>query len=167
MERVLIAETKNMDAIERDLNSLRRGIAEKDAIVAKVAAPFLREHIRRQFDTAGQHGGQPWAGFEGEPKYRAFRQRLDGKETPLQWSRPDLRESLTLPFHPSQVARKSGGLEFGTRITYAGEATSGGVNRFGEPYPARPIFVFRPEQERELTEKIQTAINDHARIGGI
>lgn len=98
---------------------------------------------RRQFDTAGRHGGQPWEPVL--PSTVASRaQNRGGAEHPL-WDTGELRASL-VEVGPRSV-RRIGRDRYtrGSLVPYAPFA--------GDPEGSRPIF---PDPvPRELTEKLE------------
>ena len=69
-----------------EVNRMLRGMAQR-ARAWTVTAPrihdFLLSRQRIMFATAGASEGAPWAGYGGEPKYRAYKQAVLGDLTIL------------------------------------------------------------------------------------
>lgn len=101
---------------------------------------------RAQVDSKGALGGQPWAGYESEPKYAAYKAALGAPLSPLRWTRAEERliPALTNPSHPDHEWSNTGrGASLNITIPYLADIEKGGRNQFGESQPARPIFNTR------------------------
>lgn len=126
--------------------------------------PFFLNHLEHQFKTSGDHGGAPWAGYEGEPRYRAFKKRVVGHLRPLEWDTGGqfeiLRPSLVEPEHEHHVFT-SRPLEavVGTSYPPAARLATGGIGPFGEPFPARRMFAMTRGQIAYLLTEMARGIN--------
>jgi len=124
------------------------------------AGPWLREHMAKQFDSEGAHGGKSWADYSAEPKYAAFKRAIVGHLDLLRWQKGGpferLYPSLTKRFDPFSIfiARKDE-LTFGTKVPYAKRLTKGGVGPFGERYKGRAIIAMTNNQRRDFIRTIQ------------
>lgn len=147
--------------LEAEIKILRQVVKDPRPTLNQVVYPYLREHIQRQFETSGAHGGGPTWDFSGEPIYARQKTSLLGKNLgskPLVWEAGDaqLLPSLTNPQHPNAIFRlEPSRLVVGSNLPYAEALLStGGIGPYGEPFPARDPFRFTPEQQRELGEEI-------------
>lgn len=164
---------RGVKAYERVLGVNQEVLGDLKPILDASVAPYMLEHMRRQFDTLGAHSGQPWATLKGEPLYYAFKKRILGKglaDKPLWWSRQreQLRPSLTDPAHGHHAYRSGdNGALFGTTVPHAQALLDGGVGPFGEDYPARNFFHMSQGQRKELTTLIQREVIREADRRGV
>ena len=150
------------EGFNRTLGLLEDEIQDVDKIIMDVVPPLLYEHMNLQFNSNGSHGGKPWASYQTEPKYGAWKRRVAGHSKRLQMRErfQRLRPSLIRKDHPENILRMKGKtLEFGTKVPYAKELQEGGIGPFGESYPPRKIFAFKREQINDIIREIQRAIN--------
>lgn len=161
------------------LPSLRIGVTGQESIVRRiglvtdiigdmtptwrgVVGPFMYEHMDRQFRTQGAYGGKPWAGYENEPFYRAYKRAVTGHLKVLRWKpgeRERLYPSLTQGLDPDNILEITPtSFRFGTKVPYAADLNRGGVGPFGERYPARKIISFTDAQKNMLFVEIQRDI---------
>lgn len=151
-------------AFDRVLGVAAKVVGDMKPIFDRVVRPYVLEHMDRQFNTLGAHGGKPWASLDGEPKYRSFKAAILGEDLArkvLWWDTRGqrLRPSLINPQHPEQVWESSSTRAyFGTAVPYAGDLIRGGVGPFGERYPGREIFALTQRQRKELVTLMQREI---------
>lgn len=128
-----------------------------------VVHPYLIEHWEDMFATEGSHANTPWAGYEGEPQYAAYKISAVGHLDLLRWEKGGRFERL----YPSLVEKRHGHHRFtarestmkaGTTVPYAGRLIEGGEGPFGEPSPGRNFMAMTAAQKSELTSKIQRSI---------
>lgn len=118
-----------------------------DRTAREVSLRFARE----QLATGGRKGGVPWAGYQGEPKYAAYKQAVVGHLEPLRWERQTggLEDALTNPSSRLRTWTRAGGkVTLSIGLDYVDELENGGVGPFGERFPARPIFPAGPYLRR-------------------
>ena len=118
-----------------------------------VVKPYLLNLARQRLET-----GTGIPGYASEPKYAAYKQALTGDLRPLRWL-PGQREQLapslmfdTSPFHLSGPSPNGGFL--GSNAPNA-KVLDGGVNQFGETYPARNPYALNEAQQQELLNLIK------------
>lgn len=103
----------------------------------------ILQFARKQFNTSGTYGGQPWSFYAGEPKYKAYKEALGASPMPLRWTGSLQRvfPALTNPYHPDHKwTNARGKVSLEISIPYLSRIETGGVNQFGETFPGRPIF---------------------------
>lgn len=130
--------------------------------VSRSLAPVhevMLQYAREQFRTSGRAGGQPWADYSGEPKYKAYKAAIGADPRPLRWrpgSMERLQPSLTDPRDPAHLWRVAGeAVTFGSSLPYAARIERGGVNQFGERAPPRRILPDSPGLRRAITLAVQ------------
>ena len=165
MIKVSIGETAGgAAAFERWLGLAADVVGDMKPIFDTVVRPFVLEHLEKQFETLGAHGGKPWASLASEPVYMAQKRAMLGAELakkPLWWSpdRERLRPSLVLPGHKDQRWESSATRAyFGTAVPYASSLINGGIGPYGERYPGRAIFSMSQAQRKGLVTLIQRAV---------
>lgn len=149
--------------VSRQLGLSAEVIGDLRHVFEESALPFMLDHMKKQFATEGAHGGSKWAGYDKEPKYRAYKRASVGHLDILRWDKGGKYERL----YPSLTGkgnkfsvRESGRsrFRFGTRVPYATRLTRGGTGPFDEPYPGRRIIRMRNSQKSELVRSIQRGI---------
>lgn len=125
--------------------------------------PFMLDHMKSQFASSGRHGGKPWASYDKEPKYTAYKIALVGHLDVLRWQKGGpferLYPSLVDKTDVDHVWKTSGkSARFGTRVAYAGRLNQGGVGPFGESYPARKMLAMTDQQKKLMITTIQRGI---------
>lgn len=154
--RVDLAEArKGPRRITRDIKRMQKLVPEW----REVAHPYLLNHMERQFETGGAHGGKRWANYASEPKYLSFKYNVAGTLRPLRWDdsgvRERLRPSLVLASHSEHVFLPGSQLlQFGTRVPWANSIYTGGVGPFGEPFPGRNPLAMTLQQKGQLGRRI-------------
>jgi len=133
----------------------------------QILHPYMQRHMERQFQSDGRYGGATWAGYGGEPQYRAFKRSIGASMRPLRWlpgRQERLFPSLTSkgPYSVRETRRDSA--SYGTKLPYAKQLEVGGVGPFGEAFPRRKIISTLPDQRAQMIELIRQDIM--ARIGG-
>lgn len=130
--------------------------------VSRSLAPVhevMLTYAREQFRTSGRAGGQPWADYSGEPKYKAYKAAIGADPRPLRWrpgSMERLMPSLTDPRDPAHLWRVAGdAVTFGSSLPYAARIERGGTNQFGERSPPRSILPDSPGLRRAVTLAVQ------------
>lgn len=121
-------------------------------------------YAKEQFRTSGRAGGQAWADYSGEPKYRAYKAAIGADPRPLRW-RPGAMErlypSLTDPRDPAHLWRLTGdAATFGSALPYAARIERGGVNQFGERAPPRRILPDSPGLRRAVARAAQRDLSE-------
>lgn len=151
-----------MDRALKATRAYARAIKDMEDAFQSVSHEFLLEHMKRQFATFGRHGGEKWASYASEPKYRAYKAGITGsrKQTPLVWdpggSQNLLGPSLFSASHPMHVWRANArNATFGTTVEHARDLVVGGIGPFDEPYPGRDIFAHKDAQQRRHIRKLQ------------
>lgn len=132
----------------------------------RVFLPYMERHMKRQFESDGRYGGATWAGYGGEPQYRAFKRGIGASLRPLRWM-PGKQERLA----PSLLKRDANSVQttsrdaasYGTKLPYAKDLERGGIGPFGEPYPKRKIISTLPAQRQAMIDLIKRDIE--ARVG--
>lgn len=127
-------------------------------IVDASAHPAALTFATRQFASAGAYGGEPWAGYAGEPLYAAFKQAQGAPMKPLRWSPKDARlePALTSPRHPDhRWVKGPRGWTLDVSIGYLAQLETGGIGPFGERFPARRIFPRREALTRDVMEQVK------------
>lgn len=140
-----------------------------------VADPATHEAVlswtRAQVASGGALGGVKWAGYEGEPKYEAYKLARGAPLTPLRWTRSEERlyPALTNPSHPDHVwSSTRGGAALNITIPYLSKIEQGGRNQFGEPQPARPIFQTRSgDLSRTAAAAVKGTFMKRVRLTGL
>ena len=122
-----------------------------DEIFREVVKPYLYRVATQRLNA----GDLP--GFNSEPKYRAYKKAVTGDLRPLRWKpgREQLAPSLMSSndsFSSVQISGSGGTL--GSSAPSA-KVLKGGVNQFGERYPARNPFALTEEQRQRLLKLIQ------------
>lgn len=131
------------------LRELRR--TNLGEITDRTAREVSVSFARQQLATGGRTGGKAWAGYQGEPKYAAYKQAVVGHLDPLRWGRQPggLEDALTNPSSRLRSWTKSGGKSKLTiNLPYIDDLERGGVGPFGERFPARSIFPLGPQLKR-------------------
>lgn len=148
-------------AISRKLGLAASIVGDLTPIFQKYGHPFLLSHMRRQFLTAGRHGGAAWRGYDQEPIYRYYKRAIVGHLEVLRWESgfERLAPSLMEARHKSHIfAARRDSMRFGTSVPYAFDLNKGGRNLFGEPMPPRQIIAFRESQKKEFISELQRGI---------
>jgi hypothetical protein len=118
----------------------------------------LLGYAREQFRTQGRAGGQPWADYSGEPKYRAYKLALGASPQVLRWEpgkQERLYPSLTDPRDRNHVWRVGGkSVAFGSALPYVARIEQGGTGPFGERSPARRLLPMASAIRRRVNEAI-------------
>lgn len=129
----------------------RRGLNREDV------RAFLMAQYARSFTSRGTEQGQRWAGYEGEPKYAAYKRALGGGEDILRWKGSDrLYNALTKRGDSNQVWRAGADkAQFGARLPYASSLQRGGRGPFGERYPGRRYLALGPRARKRLAELLR------------
>lgn len=127
-----------------------------------VVHPYLLRHWKKQFETEGKHGGRPWEGYGGEPKYAAYKMAIVGHHDLLRWE-PGVSErlypSITEPTHSEHIFRADAtSMTAGTAVPYSDRLISGGTGPFDEPYPGRNWQRMTTMQKKKLVTLIQRSI---------
>lgn len=154
---------KGEDTINRKIGLVAEVIGDLAPTFRSVIGPYMVQHMRSQFSTEGAHGGAPWAGYDKEPKYRAYKRAILGHLSILRWQKGGpyelLYPSLTALGHPANIFRVTPtSAVFGTSVPHAEELNRGGIGPFGEPYPARKIIAMTGQQKNQLFVEIQRDI---------
>ncbi len=129
-------------------------------------APRLHDWtIRRQIDlfrSQGRSEGVAWAGYQAEPKYKAFKQAVLGDLTVLRW-----KGGKSERLYPSLVDKRnsehvyqvgSNAVVVGTKVPYADRLQRGGKNQFGESAPGRPIAIMGDRSRAKLAQLLAVYI---------
>lgn len=136
-----------------------------------VVAPWFLDHMRQQFESQGEHGGEPWAAYNQEPQYAAVKSSIfeeegvDGKISDfiLRWvpGQERLYPSLVRSGHSHHISQ-FGEMEasFGTSLPYADRLIEGGTGPYDEPYPGRDMLAVTDEQQSDLFTDIQRSIRN-------
>jgi hypothetical protein len=153
IDRAKTAHTqRTLSRMIRALKSMRRPLMHTHR--------YLLAHLRRQFATAGAHGGTPWAGYN--PKYAAYKRAILGHLDLLRWEKGGkerLFPALTDPNDPGHVFEVNDrSVKFGAVHPHIVKLFRGGTNQFGEPYPGRNPFAMRAAQKRELAKDVFTDV---------
>lgn len=115
----------------------------KTSAVTEKVKPLMVEFARKQFVSSGSYGGKRWAMYASEPKYEAYKMAMGATMAPLRWS-PSLERlepALTSPSSPFvRWGKFTNKATMTVLLDYYNELQKGGVNQFGERFPARPIF---------------------------
>lgn len=151
---------RGFDGWEKSFTLASKQVQDTRPTLNRVVYPWLRAHIEDQFETSGHHGGEPWD-FSGEPLYERSKIKRYGKQygtRPLliPKDKAELLPSLIDPSHPNALWRLSPGqLTLGSTLEWANALlNTGGINPFGERFPARDPYVMTPAQRRELDDLI-------------
>lgn len=155
--------------IERTLFALRQKVEDLSGAWPAVHQALL-EHTRKLFASegaTGRHG--KWDRYTGEPKYKAFRDRILGPNEPIlhfgSYSR--LAPSLTSPSHPDHVfIGRPTRMEFGTRVPYADRLAQGGVGPFGERYPPRRAIDLTEDDAQSVVRAVLRHIRSYREAPG-
>jgi len=128
-----------------------------------VVHPYLLRHWEKQFATEGEHGGRPWEGYGGEPKYADHKMAIVGHHDLLRWDKGGKYErlypSITEPSHTEHVFRADAtSMTAGTAVPYSDRLISGGTGPFGETYPGRDWQRMTTRQKKKLVTLIQRSI---------
>lgn len=135
----------------------------------QVFHPFMLAHMRDVFRSGGAAAGAKWRGYDGEPRYGAFKARVLGqaRPQPLRWQ-PGKQERLYPSLteeggdHVHTTGRSAA--RFGTAIPYAARLERGGVGPYGETSPPRVMLRIDAARTAEMAELLKEDIL--ARIGG-
>ena len=104
------------DAVPRDLIGIGRAAVDLTPVMSDVA-DVLRSALTRQFDSEGRFGSGGWAPLA--PSTVAAKQAA-GLDPRILHATRRLRDSLTEPGHPDQIAiARPDGLDFGSTVPYA------------------------------------------------
>jgi hypothetical protein len=141
------------NVISRQCNALRSALGKPDQAFKEVVHPYMLQHFARQFDTAGGHGGRPWA--ELEPLYAESQQSLGDSLIPLRADWPVLEPSLTQQGKSHVFITRGNSVQIGSMVPYARKVADGGVGPFGETFPGRDPRVMTRGQVAELGRNIQ------------
>lgn len=144
----------DIDGLDAILSRIERleGRTRDIRPLAEVLHDWLVGRMETAFETQGQSQGSKWAGYQQEPRYRAYKRKRASALNVLRWISDDSTErlypSLTQKTHPDHVWKvQKSRILFGTRTPWARRIESGGENFFGESAPPRP-FVRLGDQER-------------------
>lgn len=124
---------------------------------------------RKQVASSGAYGGEPWAYYASEPRYEAFKQAMSLTLAPLRWQpgRERLVPALTNPLDPRhQWVRGPKGWRLSIALEYLSRIETGGVNQFGERFPARRVFPTRGPLPRDAQRDTQRAFMQRIRTIG-
>lgn len=155
-----------VSGMQRALSSIRafkNAIQDHESIHRQLTQRFMLLHMIRQFNSSGSHGGAAWAPLTG--RYRALRLALTGNERPLEWDgrRERLKPSLTQARHPlHQFNTRPNGASFGTNVPYAERLNEGGIDFFGDRFPARDIIALTQQQRRTYVRQLGQAVAQQA-----
>lgn len=154
---------QGQDTINRKLGLVEEVIGDLAPTFRSVVGPFMTQHMRAQFSSEGAYGGSPWAGYDAEPKYRAYKRAILGHLSILRWQKGGpyeiLYPSLTALGHPANIFRVNpNSVVYGTSVPYAEDLNKGGIGPFGERYPAREIIAMTGQQKTSLFVEIQRDI---------
>lgn len=152
-----VITAQGVEDVDKLLADYARRIT-KWTVIAPRVHDFLLVRESELFDSSGASEGMAWAGYDREPKYKAWKQAITGDLTPLRWKGSDgerLMPSLTNPNHPNHVFRTSSdAVTMGTSLGYAGRLHKGGRNMFGEPHPARKLVGLGDRSTSRLAQLI-------------
>lgn len=140
------------------IGAMRRVSAIRVADTIDAAHEALLVFARRQVTSSGAYGGRRWAGFAGEPRYEAYKRAQGALALPLRWKpgQERLVPALTDPRHPDHVwAKTQRGFKLDITVPYLDNIERGGVNQYGERYPARRVF---PSASPELRGGVVRAV---------
>lgn len=153
-------------AVSRVLGVMSEQIQDLEDVFRTVVFPWARQHFRKQFETDGSHGGQPWVGYDNEPKYAEAKMEMVGHNRLLRWQ-PGVAEmlfpSLTDPNSP--FARWEAGesyVQITSTVPHGPDIerqTRGPSWSGSEPSPPRIIMTAQSSQRTELVRKVQREIN--------
>jgi phage gpG-like protein len=154
-------DIEGVEAVAKLLDGMRLRI-ERWTDTAPRLHDFLLVRQRDLFATGGSSEGMKWAGYGGEPKYKAWKQAVLGDLTVLRWKggkNERLYPSLTDPRHPHHVFDVgSNRVAMGTSLSYAKRLHRGGKNMFGEPMPARPLVGLGERSTMRLAQLLAVYI---------
>lgn len=156
------ADEGNLE-ISRALGLMREAIGSMEPTWRDVMHPYINRHMLFQFQSEGSHGGQPWAGYGSEPKYKAMKKSMVGHLKVLRWyediDRGQLPPSLHDKAHPQhKFEADADRVTIGSTVAHASRLTRAGTNQFGEPRPARRIMAFTSYQKDDMASLIQQNI---------
>ena len=139
-----------MNVISQQCRALFGALGDMSQLWRDVVHPFMVEHWRLQFNTAGSQGGRSWAGLE--PKYAASQMALGDSIVPLEVSRSArLEPSFVNPTSAEHIFSFSkNSMQAGSSVPYASSLATGGTGPFGETYPSRDPRVMTPGQIDDL-----------------
>lgn len=124
----------------------------------------LAEIARRQFETGGAYLGKPWADYSSEPKYAAYKKAIGADMRPLRWQ-PGKREIIAPALSNTSDANRffsqsADGVQLGVKgVPYLQRIQEGGVNQFGERFPARPILPDSQVMRSVLRQRLQQGLS--------
>lgn len=148
-----------MTTIASVISRLKKvGQTDLHAITGAATHRTVVAFAQKQVASSGAYGGEPWAYYAGEPKYEAFKQALGLTLAPLRWQpgRERLVPALTNPLDSRhQWVRGPKGWRLSIAVEYLARLESGGVNQFGERFPARRIFPTRGPLSRDAQRDTQ------------
>jgi hypothetical protein len=136
-------------------------------LVDKAAHDEVIRFAKKQFVSQGGYGGKPWAYYGGEPKYRAYKEAMGASPLPLRWTSTMQRvyPALTDPNHPDHQWQSQGNnvsLQIG--VPYFARLQEGGVNQFGENFPARVVYTnSNGRLGKDVADKIKREFYDLVR----
>lgn len=154
---------------QRTLAGARNALGDLGPSFDQIYHPFLLAHMRDVFRSGGAAAGASWRGYDGEPRYGAFKAAVLGqaRPQPLRW-KPGERErlfpSLTEEGGAHVHVTGKSAARFGTEVPYAARLERGGTNQFGEPSPPRVFLRLDATRTAQLAELLKADII--ARIGG-
>lgn len=157
-------------AFHRMIGIAREAVEGVEYIWRDVVHPWFLEHMRIQFETSGRWGGDEWAAYPNEPKYRKKKESMVGHLRPLVWEwggkwerlRPSLMEAGHID-HIFEASEK--GVVLGTAVPYASALNVGGTGPFNENFPARRMMSMTPGQKKELVTLMQREMIDRLKDG--
>lgn len=138
--------------ITSQCRALSRAIKQPKELWREVVHPWMVQHFRRQFDTAGGHGGALWAPLE--PKYQAAQRAFGDSIVPLESSAGILERSFVDPTDKNHRVKFGRTMEFESALPYSGTLATGGTGPYGEPFPARDPRVISRVQMEDLKKEI-------------
>jgi len=154
---------------QRTLSRAEHVVQDMAPSFDQVFHPYMLAHMQDVFRSGGAAAGRVWRGYEGEPRYGAFKAAVlaQARPQPLRW-KPGEKERLfpSLVYeggeHVHTTSRSAA--RFGTAVPYAARLEEGGIGPFGEPSPPRPMLRLDAVGSARLAEVLKTDI--FARIGG-
>ncbi len=144
------------------LEGLRAAISDPAPTFRRVVHPWALDHFQRQFDTAGGHGGSPWAPLSG--RYLEQQRELGDSTVPLEADRPVLEPSFTREGDPNHIFEINGNqVRVGSSLSYAAHVAEGGVDPFGENFPGRDPRQMTQQQTEALSRSVMDDMTNRAR----
>jgi phage gpG-like protein len=143
----LVIDTLGEQAVARDLLRFGQNAADVRPAMAQVL-DLLRNVERRQFDSEGAYGSGGWAPLAASTIDQKRRQGLDPR---ILRATGRMRDSLTEPGHPDQIAiARHDGLDFGTTDEKAARHQHGTARM-----PQRRVVQLPESDRREVVRILQ------------